>query len=341
MKETLYQHATVKMREIIDIMLQLTKETGEFHNPTREHFSDDDKSTVLLCGKGYQIKDLPDSSVDRENSWLGRSAMAFGIERAATSLLYTKIQPFISQLVEDAFGETDGFNSVNAVWINENPQYLPVMMHALGVFSKRELQKLVGKGTASDTGISKPVSENLAGLFSNIDASTIPNRAQITERIKGTTEGIVRDLVGRLLLEEFVAQALINKDIPFLREEEYKNLPGVVYDFRADFVVPNSEAPKAFIEVRKSSSGHASLYAKDKMFSAINWKGKHEKCLGIVVIDGPWTQTTLEIMSRVFDYVIPVEKASEVAEKIKQYLDGDESVLRWLIQFQVNSNKTS
>lgn len=339
MNETLYQHATIKMREIIDIMLLLSKETGEFHNPKRDHFSNEDKATVLLCGKGYQIRDLPSSIADRENAWLGRSAMSFGIERAATSLLYKKIQPFISKLVEDAFHETEDFNSVDSGWINKNPQYLPVMMHALGVFSKRELQKIVGKGTASDTGISKPVAEKLSDLFSNIDTSTIPNKVQITERIKGTTEGIVRDLVGRLLLEEFVAQALINKDVPFLREEEYKNIAGVVYDFRADFVVPNAQEPKAFIEVRKSSAGHASLYAKDKMFSAINWKGKHQKCLGIVVVDGPWTQTTLEIMSRVFDYVIPVEKASDVAEKIKQYLDGDESVLRWLIQFRIDPNK--
>lgn len=339
MNETLYQHATVKMREIIDIMLQLSKETGEFHNPKPDHFSSEDKATVLLCGKGYQIRDLPASIADRENAWLGRSAMSFGIERAATSLLYKKIQPFISKLVEDAFNETEDFNAVDAGWINQNPQYLPVMMHALGVFSKRELQKIVGKGTASDTGISKPVAEKLSDLFSNIDTSTIPNKVQITERIKGTTEGIVRDLVGRLLLEEFVAQALINKNVPFLREEEYKNIAGVVYDFRADFVVPNAKEPKAFIEVRKSSAGHASLYAKDKMFSAINWKGKHQKCLGIVVVDGPWTQTTLEIMSRVFDYVIPVEKASDVAEKIKQYLDGDESVLRWLIQFRIDPNK--
>jgi hypothetical protein len=243
------------------------------------------------------------------------------------------------KLVEDAFNETENFNLVDAGWINKNPQYLPVMMHALGVFSKRELQKIVGKGTATDTGVSKPVAEKLSNLFSNIDTSTIPNKVQITERIKGATEGIVRDLVGRLLLEEFVAQALINKNVPFLREEEYRNIVGVVYDFRADFVVPNALEPKAFIEVRKSSAGHASLYAKDKMFSAINWKGKHQKCLGIVVVDGPWTQTTLEIMSRVFDYVIPVEKASDVAEKIKQYLDGDESVLRWLIQFRIDPNK--
>lgn len=338
MSETLYQHTTSKMREIINIMLPLSQETGNFYNPNDEHFSTDDKATILLCGKGYSITDIPMSVNDRKNAWLGRSAITFGIERSAKALLYKKIQPFINNLVENAFDETDNFKTVSAQWINENPYYLPVMMHALGVFSKRDLQKLIVKGTASDTGISKPVSEKLAVLFSGIDATTIPNKIQIIERIKGTTEGIVRDLIGRLLLEDFVAQALSNEEIPFMREDEYEAITGVVYDFRADFVIPSPENPKAFIEVRKSSAGHASLYAKDKMFSAINWKGKHRKCLAIVVVDGPWTQPTLEVMSRVFDYVIPVERASEVAIKIKQYLDGDETVLRWLIQFQISPN---
>lgn len=341
MSETLYQHATIKMREIIEIMLTLSQETVNFHNPNDTHFSNLDKATILLCGKGYLITDIPETLNDRKNAWLGRSAISFGIERSATSLLYKKIQPFIDLLVENAFNETNDFNNVSSEWINENPHFLPVMMHALGVFSKRDLQKLIGKGTASDTGISKPVSEKLAALFEGIDTSTIPSRVQITERIKGTTEGIVRDLVGRLLLEDFVAQALENEEVPFLREEEYESISGVVYDFRADFVIPSPEDPKAFIEVRKSSAGHASLYAKDKMFSAINWKGRHQRCLGIVVVDGPWTQATLEVMSRVFDYVIPVERANEVAEKIKQYLDGDETVLRWLIQFQISPNNAT
>ncbi len=339
MSETLYQHATKKMREIVDVMLLLAQESINFHQPTDVHFSDIDKATILLCGKGYLINDVPIEIEDRKNAWLSRSAITFGIERSATSLLYQKIQPFIVQLVENAFSETNNFNSISSTWINQNPFYLPVLMHALGIFSKRDLQKIIGKGTASDTKISKPVSEKLAELFNDIDINTIPNKIQIIERIKRTTEGIVRDLVGKLLLEDFVAQALENEDVPFLREEQYEAITGVVYDIRADFVIPSPDAPKAFIEVRKSSSGHASLYAKDKMFSAINWKGRHHNCLGIIIVDGPWTQSTLEIMGRVFDYVIPVEHANEVARKIRDYLNGDQSILRWMIQFHITKNK--
>jgi len=61
-----------------------------------------------------------------------------------------------------------------------------------------------------------------------------------------------------------VATALETAKVPFKREADYSALSGVVYDFRSDFVVPEAERPRAFIEVRKSSSRHASLYAKDK-----------------------------------------------------------------------------
>jgi hypothetical protein len=155
------------------------------------------------------------------------------------------------------------------------------------------------------------------------------------ERMRATTEGIVRDLVGRILLEEFVAIALNNAGVEYLREDEYDSLAGVVYDFRADLVIPHERTPKAFIEVRKSSARHASLYAKDKLFSAINWKGRHENCLGVLIVDAPWTATTLIVLSRVFDYVVPVSRAAEVASKVRAFVDGDDQVMRWWIQFRI------
>ena len=96
----------------------------------------------------------------------------------------------------------------------------------------------------------------------------------------------------------------------------------------------------AFIEVRKSSSRHASLYAKDKMFSAINWKGKYKDMLGIVVAEGEWTNESLTTMSKVFDYVVPVSKSKELAENINKYLKGDKSILKWIIDFEIHQNDT-
>ncbi len=154
-------------------------------------------------------------------------------------------------------------------------------------------------------------------------------------------EGIVRDLIGRVMLESIVESALLEAKIPFRREEEYSALTGVIYDFRADFVIPTEEAPSAFIEVRKSSSRHASLYAKDKMFSAINWKGKHPEMLAILVVDGEWTADTLRAMAKIFDYVVPLANVTELAQTIADYLAGDRSKLKWLVDFSIRDAATA
>src|SRR5262249_22551181 len=154
------------------------------------------------------------------------------------------------------------------------------------------------------------------------------------QRLESTLEGIVRDLVGRVLLESIVDSALRDQAVSFKREDEYESLPGVVYDFRADFVIPDPAEPKVFIEVRKSSARHASLYAKDKMSSAINWKGRNKELLAALVVDGEWTGETLRVMANVFDYVVPVGRVPELVETIKGYIGGDKSKLKWLVRFR-------
>jgi hypothetical protein len=287
---------------------------------------------MLLGGLGYHSDPIVAGN-QRKDAWLARSAIPFSIEHAATTVLYQRLQPFIDAMIETAYRETDGFRRATPAWIHENAHLLPVIMHAASTFSKQELNRLVG--SVNDTGISRPASERLAQLVGAIDHEAIARPEQVRERMRATTEGIVRDLVGRLLLEQFVASSLQKAGVPYRRESEYESLAGVVYDFRADFVVPDESAPRAFLEVRKSSARHASLYAKDKMFSAINWKGRHRECLGILVVDGPWTASSLDVMARVFDYVVPISRAAEVAEAVRRYLDGDRSVLRWLIHFRI------
>lgn len=331
-KETIYEFAQREMGLIVKQLLQLSSETQNFTQPPKEAWTDKLKANMLLCGKGYYIEDIA-SYPSLPNAWLARLAVPFSIEHAATGTLYQMIKGFTDELIAYTYRETKGFTTATATWIAQNAHCLPVLMHVAGAFSKQELKKQIG--SASDKSISKPASLKIEELIQRTVKAGIPDKTRIQERIKATVEGIVRDLVGRMLLEQFVASALEKNKVPFKREEEYKNLTGVIYDFRADFVVPDEDKPKAFLEVRKSSSRHASLYAKDKMFSAINWKGKHPECLGVLVIDGPWTDVTLKIMSHVFDYVVPINQVDEVAAKIRQYLDGDKSVLQWLIHFRI------
>jgi len=190
-------------------------------------------------------------------------------------------------------------------------------------------------GSVSDNSISKPAAERLSRLLSErVDPAHVV-KGEILKRLESTLEGIVRDLVGRVLLESIVDAALRRRGLSFLREEQYESLAGVVYDFRADFVLPDATTPKVFIEVRKSSSRHASLYAKDKMFSAINWKGKTTDLLAVLVVDGEWTGETLRVMANVFDYVVPIGRVDELVRSIEAYLKGDRSKLKWLIDFRI------
>jgi hypothetical protein len=330
--QTIYEYAQQEMGGIVVALLELSQTTNNFMRPPEEVWANTSSAEMLLCGKGYHIDDVPNLP-SLGNAWLARLAVPFSIELAATGTLYKKIKTFTDALISDAYEETKSFTQVTPGWIHQNPQFLPVYMHVAGSFSKQELKKQIG--SASDRSISKPASIKIAALLLRASEGGVPEPERVRERIKATVEGIVRDLVGRLLLEQFVASALARHSVPFKREEEYKNLEGVVYDFRSDFVVPNETKPMAFLEVRKSSSRHASLYAKDKMFSAINWKGKHPECLAVLIIDGPWTDVTLKIMSHVFDYVIPINQVDEVALKIRAYLDGDKSVLQWLVNFSI------
>lgn len=71
------------------------------------------------------------------------------------------------------------------------------------------------------------------------------------------------------------------------------------------------------------------------MFSAINWKGKNRDLLGVLVVDGPWTAQTLQVMANVLDYVVPIASISDVATVISAYIQGDRTKLRWLIDFAV------
>lgn len=217
--------------------------------------------------------------------------------------------------------------------LRDNPHTLPLLQHLSGIFSKAALKKLVG--SVSDNSISLPAAKRLAALLkARVDPENV-REGEILKRLESTLEGIVRDLIGRVMLESIVASALEVAGVPFKREEEYASLTGVVYDFRADFIVPDEKVPLAFIEVRKSSSRHASLYAKDKMFSAINWKGKHKNMLAILVVDGEWTAETIRVMARVFDYVVPLANVNELAASIAEYLAGDGAKLKWLIDFEI------
>jgi hypothetical protein len=332
---TLYRIANAEIRSCISTYLELMEATRGLTNVTPENLEDERVRTIVLAGLGVQISTRRPSREAAHEEWQRRQAVPFDSEAAITTGVYKNIRARSAALLDYVEVQTDGFQTFDPNFINKNPYLLPIFLHLSGIFSKAALKRIVG--SVSDNSISRPASIRLAELLTKRVMPNSINKGEILQRVESTLEGIVRDLVGRVLLESIVDSALRSRNVPFQREEEYSTLPGVVYNFRADFVLPNAEEPLAFIEVHKSSSRHASLYAKDKMFSAINWKGRNAKLLAVLVVDGEWTRETLRVIANVFDYVVPIERIPELVDTIKAYLDGDESKLKWLIDFRITA----
>lgn len=329
---TLYQVADSEIRKCIEVYLKLSKATDNLSMVEEEHVIDQRAKVILLAGLGLRNYEVEPR--DAVEEWKRRRAIRFDVETAVTTEVYRHIRELGATFLNHVEQRTQGFTTFDAEFIWTNPYLLPLFQHLAGIFSKSKLKELIG--SVSDSSISKPAAARLSNLLSDrVDPKSV-NKGEILQRLESTLEGIVRDLIGRVLLESIVASALQDEDIPFKRENEYSSLEGVVYDFRADFVIPDASEPLAFIEVRKSSSRHASLYAKDKMFSAINWKGKNKKLLAVLVVDGEWTRETLLVMAKVFDYVVPISRITELVETLKAYLNGDDSKLKWLIEFRID-----
>jgi hypothetical protein len=335
---TLYAFAGRAMEIEIQRYLRLSIASNGFTAPLAEVDIDCKEDLVMLAaGLGHPTDPPGGLDLMQMNAEIGRQlGVPFDIETSATVGVYKATRPYLDELFEEACKLTCNWTDFPAAEIKERAYLLPVLQHVGGVYSKAALKKAVG--SVSDNSISGPASIRLATLLKKVVKSETIEKKSVLYAVERTLEGIVRDLVGRNLFESIVASALDIERVPYKRENEYSSISGVVYDFRADFVIPTETEPVAFIEVRKSSSRHASLYAKDKMFSAINWKGRHPHLIGILIIEGDWTAKTLRTMAGVFDYVVPLSKSPQLAGVLKKAVEGDKTILKWMIHFKVSAS---
>jgi hypothetical protein len=330
---TLYQLADAEIRACVADYLVLAADTLGFAAVTVDAVNTPRKAMILLAGLHAPLDDTGPGTVVHE--WDRRRAIPLDIEAGITAGVYINLRGAGARYFDEVRAATAGFANWPPEYIRQNPHTLPLLQHLAGVFSKAALKRQVGH--VSDTAISGPAAIRLAALLEDRVVAENVREGEVLQRLEATLEGIVRDLVGRVMLETIVESALDRAGVPYRRENEYTGLAGVVYEHRADFVVPNEQTPRAFIEVRKSSSRHASLYAKDKMFSAVNWKGAHDDILAILIVDGEWTTETLRVMARVFDYVVPIRHVNDLADTVGAYLRGDRTKLKWLIDFSITA----
>ncbi len=332
--ETLSAVALASMERFIAAYLALSKATAGFTALDKANLSKLENRLIVAHGLALDLEAETATPKEILDEAARTSAVGFDTEPAITAGVYRDLRAYATELVEKLNQISNGFSVFSADAICANPKLLPFLQKLAGFRSKSEMKRAVGN--ASDHAIPAASAQKLAELIARASRGRSISRNVMLESVEPTLEGIVRDLVGKVLLESVVADALTSEGVKFVREKEYESLRGVVYDFRADFLIPDAANPKAFIEVRKSSTRHASLYAKDKMFSAINWKGRNKDLLAVLIVDGPWTRETLTVMAKVFDYVTPLSRSAETAAAIKAYVNGDKSKLKWLIQFSIN-----
>lgn len=331
--DTLYQFGRTEILRLIEEYLELLEATDSLTTTSDEVFEHELWRIFLLCGRGVSHSEMPETAAECRALYESRARIDHDLQSAVSGPLYAAMRQYAKELTEEARKRSNDFRDVDEDWLYESPELLPVLLHAAGTFSKAVLAREVGQ--VSDSGVSRPAARRLEAFFEKRFTGDAPSSEQLVERMGSTIEGQVRDLLGRYLLEALVEAALIRSDVPFVRESEYDALAGVVYDHRADFVIPDASSPLLFVEVRKSSARHSSLYAKDKMFSAINWKGRHPDLVGVLVADGEWSRHSLLALAKVFDYVLPVNSADDLARVARAYVDGDRSVLRRIIHFAI------
>jgi hypothetical protein len=319
--DTLYFIAREAMKNYVQVYLELSKQTSGFANIQLEQIQNFEQKLIILSGIDSSLNPEESNASEVVQEFSRMQAIPFDVELAITKGVYIKLRSRVEKLLNELYTLTKGFQEFSSDYIQANPYMLPILQRLANITSKAALKKQIGN--VSDNVISKIAAKKLADILNQRKPNQTINREQILQSIEPTLEGIVRDLVGRILLESIVAKALDDANVPYKLESEYKYIEGILYNFRADFVIPDENSPKAFIEVRKSSSRHASLYAKDKMFSAINWKGKNQDLLAVI--------------AKVFDYVVPLNRSPDVATAIYEYIHGDRSKLKWQINFSISS----
>ena len=225
-QSTLYKIADVEIRKAIESYLKLVRATNGLATIQLQDLADERTRTILLAGLGVREEMTAQAALEE---WKRRQAIPFELETAIAAGVYRDIRKAGADFLNVMEVETENFSAFTPAFINKNPHLLPLFQHLSGIFSKAALKAQVG--SVSDNSISKPASVRLATLLQErVNPKTV-NKGEILQRLESTLEGIVRDLIGRVLFESIVDRALHEQGLQFQREEEYNSLKGLCTTF--------------------------------------------------------------------------------------------------------------
>ena len=230
------------IKDCISVYLELVEKTKGFNALTVEQLKTTKERVVVFgrIGSSLDHEKAPPEAVLEE--WKHTRAVPFDVESGITKGVYLLLRERTSQLLTELEQATKGFTQFDAKYITDNPHMLPILQRLANISSKAELKRKIG--SVSDNSVSSRAAERLAELLNERKPGSTLKRPEILQSIEPTLEGIVRDLVGRVLLESIVAKALDDTHVPYKRESEYEYLEGVLYNFRADFICANRGKPR-------------------------------------------------------------------------------------------------
>ena len=221
--QTLYQLADEEIRKCVGDYLTLSDDTNGFTNVSEGAIDSTRKAVILLSGINAPTGNTSPSYVVRE--WTRRKAIPMDVEAGITAGVYTDIRSAGAHYLEEVKNGTNGFRNWSPEFIREHAYTLPLLQHLAGVFSKAALKRQVGQ--VSDNSISKPAAQRLSALLAGRVVPEDVQEGEILQRLEATLEGIVRDLVGRVMLETIVESALQNAGVAYKKEDAYSGLSGV------------------------------------------------------------------------------------------------------------------
>jgi hypothetical protein len=306
------------MRAVSACLQSLFLSTSGFSEVSEADFACPEKGPLLLAGKRLTCLG---SAKENRDAWK-TAGIDFEHAVAAGQVVAAKLRIRAAEIVEFVFDETDQLTKVTPEWIMAHPYTLPVFANATGTISKKRFKNQFKLTTASDRSIGRTDATRIA---EGIQPDMVLAPREVIAGMESLIEGIVRDQIGKVVNEAFIQQALDRRGVPYVRDEGGSNqIEGMVSASRADIAAPDNNDPKVFIEVRKSTANHASLYASSLMFSALDRRGRHPKSLAIMLYDGAWSGATKALMESAFHYVLHVLESDRAADIVRRHLDGED-----------------
>ncbi|MDW9481948.1 hypothetical protein GOB57_25185 [Sinorhizobium meliloti] len=302
------------MRAVSACLQSLFLATDGFSRSEAVDFDCARQNALLLAGKGLSCLG---SSALNTSAW-NQSQEPFQHAVAAGAVVAAKLREQAGDIITFVLEATASLTKVSPEWIMEHPFSLPVFVNATGTSSKKKFKSEFKLTNASDRKIG---ATDAARIVASLRPDKVLSEKEIVAGMEALIEGIVRDQIGKVVNEDFVKRALDELDLPYIRDEGGTALiEGEYSASRADFAIPENTKPQAFIEVRKSGSNHASVYANDLCMTVVDRITRHPECLAVLLYDGSWSGPSREKVDRVFDYVFHVHESRKAAGIIRRHL---------------------